>query len=299
MSANQSDHMNKNASYQRNRGIALILVLWLVALLAIVAASLATQTKVESRLAGNAKVALQAKLLAESGFNRAIMELMVNDPQYRWKFNGQVYALKMTQGDLEVAVRNVSGLLDLNNASSEQLSRLFVLITDDQQQREALVDRLKDWRDADDLKRIHGAEDDEYRAAGYAYATAGSDLKTMQELAYIMGFNADKVDILRPYVTLHSDLSTVDSRFSSKELMALINVPSHYPAELVDALAQLDSELVDLHPYQGGGGTQSRVYRIQVDATTTQGGRASITADVELNSQGRKPYSIHSWYESL
>ncbi|MBW9261075.1 MAG: general secretion pathway protein GspK [Candidatus Thiodiazotropha sp. (ex. Lucinisca nassula)] len=287
------------AACGRNRGVALILVLWMVALLTIIAASFSTQSKVESRLAGNSKDALQAKLLAESGFSRAVMELMVISPQQRWNFNGQLYPLQTAQGELEVSIRNASGLLDLNKASSDQLNRLFVLISDDPEERNALVDRLNDWRDADDLRRLNGAEDKDYRAAGYDYATAGKDLTSLEELAYVMGFDAARVNRLRPYVTLNSDTATVDFRFASEQLTALLTSTGQSGSELTEALDQLDSELADLDLSQGGGTSQSKVFRIEVSARTKQGGHARIVADVGLKNRGRKPYSIHSWYESL
>ncbi|MEW8437184.1 MAG: PilX N-terminal domain-containing pilus assembly protein [Candidatus Thiodiazotropha taylori] len=287
------------AACGRNRGVALILVLWMVALLTIIAASFSTQSKVESRLAGNSKVALQAKLLAESGFSRAVMELMVISPQQRWNFNGQLYPLQTAQGELEVSIRNASGLLDLNKASSDQLNRLFVLISDDPEERNALVDRLHDWRDADDLRRLNGAEDKDYRAAGYDYATAGKDLTSLEELAYVMGFDAARVNRLRPYVTLNSDTATVDYRFASEQLTALLTSTGQSGSELTEALNQLDSELADLDLSQGGGTSQSKVFRIEVNARTKQGGHARIVADVGLKNRGRIPYSIHSWYESL
>ncbi|MEW8405325.1 MAG: PilX N-terminal domain-containing pilus assembly protein [Candidatus Thiodiazotropha taylori] len=282
-----------------NRGVALILVLWMVALLTIIAASFSTQSKVESRLAGNSKDALQAKLLAESGFSRAVMELMVISPQQRWNFNGQLYPLQTAQGELEVSIRNASGLLDLNKASSDQLNRLFGLISDDPEERNALVDRLHDWRDADDLRRLNGAEDKDYRAAGYDYATAGKDLTSLEELAYVMGFDAARVNRLRPYVTLNSDTATVDYRFASEQLTALLTSTGQSGSELTEALDQLDSELADLDLSQGGGTSQSKVFRIEVNARTKQGGHARIVADVGLKNRGRIPYSIHSWYESL
>ncbi|MCG8068592.1 MAG: type II secretion system protein GspK [Candidatus Thiodiazotropha taylori] len=287
------------AACGRNRGVALILVLWMVALLTIIAASFSTQSKVESRLAGNSKAALQAKLLAESGFSRAVMELMVISPQQRWNFNGQLYPLQTAQGELEVSIRNASGLLDLNKASSDQLNRLFVLISDDPEERNALVDRLHDWRDADDLRRLNGAEDKDYRAAGYDYATAGKDLTSLEELAYVMGFDAARVNLLRPYVTLNSDTATVDYRFASEQLTALLTSTGQSGSELTEALDQLDSELADLDLSQGGGTSQSKVFRIEVNARTKQGGHARIVADVGLKNRGRIPYSIHSWYESL
>jgi general secretion pathway protein K len=291
--------MRSACIYPHQKGVALVLVLWLVALLTIVAASFSTHSKVESRLAGNARDALQAKLMAETGFNRAIMELMVKNPQTRWNFNGQVYPLEIEQGVINIAIRNTSGLVDLNKASGDPLNKLFVLISDDPQEREALVERLNDWRDSDDLRRLHGAEDKDYRVAGYPYVTTGENLKNIDELAYVMGFDAARVNRLRPYITVYSDSANVDFRFASQELTDLLNSTDQLSVELTKALEQLDSELADLDLSQGGAQVMSKVYRIQVDAVTNQGGRARILADVDLKSRGEEPYSVYSWYESL
>ena len=292
--------MNREKSiHSRQKGVALVLVLWLVALLTIVAASFSTHSKVESRLAGNAADALRAKLMAQSGVNRAIMELLVNDPQQRWNLNGQVYRWETEQGAAKIAIRNSSGLVDLNKASRELLDKLFVLISDQREEREALIDRLNDWRDGDDLRRLLGAEDKDYRAAGYPYVTTGEDLKSIDELAYVMGFNADRVNRLRPHVTLNSDSANVDLRFASRELAALLNEQGTVSSELTEALGRIDSELADLELPQGGAQAPSKVYRIQVEAVTVQGARARITADVDFRNRRGAPYSIHSWHESL
>ncbi|MCU7876812.1 MAG: general secretion pathway protein GspK [Candidatus Thiodiazotropha sp. (ex Lucinoma borealis)] len=283
----------------RQQGVALVLVLWLVALLTIIAASFSTHSKVESRLTGNAIDALRAKLMAESGFNRAIMELLVNNPQQRWNVNGQVYPLESEQGIIHIAIRSSSGLLDLNKASREQLQKLFILVTEETQEQEALADRLSDWRDSDDLRRLNGAEDKDYRNLGYPYVTAGRDLISIDELAYVMGFDAVRVNKLRPYVTLYSDSANLDYRFAAEELTLLLKGQLEASEELTDALDHIDSDLVDLDELEEGGGATSKVYRIQVEAVTTQGARALLLVDVDLRGQGDKPYSIRSWHDSL
>ncbi|MCU7919544.1 MAG: general secretion pathway protein GspK [Candidatus Thiodiazotropha sp. (ex Epidulcina cf. delphinae)] len=282
----------------RQQGVALVLVLWLVALLTVVAASFATHSKVESRLSGNAVDRLRAELMAESGISRAIMELLVNDSEQRWNLNGQIYQLESDQGVTRIAIRSSSGLLDLNKAPRELLERLFILLTEETQQREALVDRLSDWRDSDDLRRLKGAEDEDYHAAGYTYATAGRDLASIDELAYVMGFDAAKVNRLRPHVTLYSDSGGVDYRFASEELTALLKDQVAIVDEITDALAQIDSNLADLELPQGGGQAAGKIYRIQVEAVTSAGARAELQVDIELRSQDDKPYTIRSWYDS-
>ncbi|PUB76888.1 MAG: hypothetical protein DBO99_12370 [gamma proteobacterium symbiont of Ctena orbiculata] len=280
------------------RGVALVLVLWLVALLTIVAASFATHSKVETRLTTNAIDALRSRLLAESGVNRAIIELMVSDPEQRWK-SGRIHQIDSDQGRLSLSIRNSSGLLDLNKAATDQLINLFALIADDFQQQEALAYRLIDWRDGDNLRHLNGAEDPDYRSAGYAYDTAGRDLASIDELAYVMGFDAAKVDRLRPYVTLYSDTGAVDHDYASDELISLLKgelEADDLPSGLLD-YDSIDGEDPELD--ESGGEASAAVYRVRVEAVSRQGARTRLLVDIDITSQDDSPYSIRSWHDSL
>jgi general secretion pathway protein K len=284
---------------KRENGFALVLVLWLVALLSIVAASFSTHSKVETRLAGNAVKALQSKLLAESGVNGAVLELMVSDSAQRWHTDGQNYPVETDQGRINISIRNSSGLLDLNKSSHAQLARLFGLLTDDVQDREALADRLADWRDNDDLRRLKGAEDVDYRAADEPFTTPGRDLVSMDELAYVMGFDAATVELLRPYVTLYSELQGVDIRYAPQRLVSLLKGEQQDSKALAEALDYIESDLADLEGEGPGTQSTASVYRIQIEAHTPQGARAQVLTDIDLKGQDDTFYSIRSWHDSL
>ncbi|MEW8029258.1 MAG: PilX N-terminal domain-containing pilus assembly protein [Candidatus Thiodiazotropha sp.] len=291
--------MMAKVPHLRQDGFALVLVLWLVALLTIVAASFTTHSKVETRLTGNAVDALHSRLLAESGVNRAILELVVSDPAQRWNTNGQIYQLGTDQNRVNISIRNSSGLLDLNKAARDQLVNLFALITKDIQDREVLADRLTDWRDSDDLRHLNGAEDADYRSAGNPYTTAGRDLVSIDELAYVLGFDAAKVERLRPYVTLYSSTQNVDYRYAPERLVSLLKGEQVTGEVLADVLDYVDSDLVDLGMEDTGGQAAASVYRLWVEATSAQGARTRLSLDVDLRSQDDTPYSIRSWHDSL
>ena len=138
------------------------MVLWLVVLLTVIAASFATHSRVETRMAGNLVQAHKARQLLRTGLNRALLELMAGSGDQHWRFNGEIHELQQGQGRLRIAIRNAAGLVDLNRASRDTLFKLFTLIDSSTEQRARLLDALGDWRDADDLKRLHGAEDGDY-----------------------------------------------------------------------------------------------------------------------------------------
>jgi general secretion pathway protein K len=240
--------------------------------------------------------------MAQSGFNRALMELMVSNRDQRWNFNGEVHELQNGQGSLRIAIRNASGLVDLNRAPREVLYNLFALVSEDDEVRAQLVDALEDWRDSDDLRRLKGAEDNDYAAAGYDYGSADRDLESVDELGYVMGFDRDSVNKLKPYVTVYSDMGAVDYNFASETLTALLKGDTPADSSVAEALGRLDGGLVDIgysDSQDGIGEAPSKSYRISVEAITAAGARSAIDVDIEMNNQTGKPPTILAWHDAF
>jgi general secretion pathway protein K len=179
------------------------------------------------------------------------------------------------------------------------LVKLFALIAEDEQDRAVLADRLTDWRDSDDLRHLNGAEDADYRSAGYPYTTAGRDLVSIDELAYVLGFDAVKVERLRPYVTLYSGKQNVDYRYAPERLVTLLKGEQQAVGVLAGVSDYIDSDLADLEIEESTGQVSASVYRIWVEAVSAQGARTQLLVDVDLRSRHDTPYSIRSWHDSL
>jgi general secretion pathway protein K len=154
------------AGAERQRGIALVVVMWLVVLLTVIGSSHARNMRIETSLAFNHAGTARARALAEAGINRAIMELFVNNTDTRWQFNGTAYQIRLDSGSVNIAIRDASGLLDLNKADPAQLEAVLDAAGAEEADSQRLADAILDWRDKDQLRRLHGAEDNDYRHAG-------------------------------------------------------------------------------------------------------------------------------------
>ena len=75
---------------------------------------------------------------------------------------------------------------------------------------------------ADEDKRLNGAERDEYAAAGLAHGPKNAPFEAIEELAGVIGFNADMVRRIRPFVTVHSEQEGVDPAAVSPGLAELL-----------------------------------------------------------------------------
>ena len=76
------------------QGFALVIVLWVVALLSIVAASLAFSMRTETTLAHDLVAQAQARALAEAGVYRGILELTNPDRLRRWRGDGSRHRIR-------------------------------------------------------------------------------------------------------------------------------------------------------------------------------------------------------------
>ena len=269
------------AGADRQRGIALVVVMWLVVLLTVIGSSHARNMRIETSLAFNHVGTARARALAEAGINRAIMELFVSDTATRWQFNGTAYQLQLDGGRVNIAIRDASGLLDLNKANAAQLEAVFDAAGAEEADSQRLADAILDWRDKDQLRRLHGAEDNDYRHAGLDWGSRDGPFASVDELRYVLGMTHELFERLAPYLTVHSSQNDVDLKYA--------------PAWLFTVLTNREQEATEtplVDDTQPAG-----PFHITAWATSNRGARASVEAVLSIARTGEEPYTILSWHE--
>ena len=269
------------AGADRQRGIALVVVMWLVVLLTVIGSSHARNMRIETSLAFNHVGTARARALAEAGINRAIMELFVSDTATRWQFNGTAYQLQLDGGRVNIAIRDASGLLDLNKANAAQLEAVFDAAGAEEADSQRLADAILDWRDKDQLRRLHGAEDSDYRHAGLDWGSRDGPFASVDELRYVLGMTHELFERLAPYLTVHSSQNDVDLKYA--------------PAWLFTVLTNREQEATEtplVDDTQPAG-----PFHITAWATSNRGARASVEAVLSIARTGEEPYTILSWHE--
>ena len=263
------------------RGIALVVVLWLVVLMTVIGASHARNMRIETSLAFNHVGTARARALAEAGINRAIMELFVSDTTTRWPLDGTARQIQLDSGSVNIAIRDASGLLDLNKADAVQLEAVLKAAGAEEALSQELADAILDWRDKDQLRRLHGAEDSDYRHAGLAWGARDGLFASVDELRYVLGMTHELFERLAPYLTVHSARSDVNLKYAPAWLFSVLTNTEREPTEtpLVD----------DTQP--------AGPFHITAWATSNRGARASVEAVLRIAGTGEDPYTILSWHE--
>ena len=140
------------------RGIALILVLWVLALLSVLAVGFASNARTELLIVRNQVESARARAIAEAGISLAILEMTQVDLEQRWPADGREHVLTYGENLIRVRVQDEAGKIDINAAPDEMLEGLFRTVGVDAAPASRLVDAIADWKDPDDLRRLSGAE---------------------------------------------------------------------------------------------------------------------------------------------
>lgn len=289
----------------KQRGIALVLVLWVLLLLTIITGSFALMSRM-NRLEANALLsATQARLSAESAINLAVLALRDPIEENRMLADGRLYQQQLDGVLVEVRATDERGKLDINATDELTMASLFIGHGMEFDQAELLAAAVMDWRDTDDLERVNGAEEDAYYAAGLEVGPGNRPFLMVEELLQVIGMDYDFYRKLEPGITVFSRSAQPDPAFAPVE--ALLALPDITYDEAVDFVQQrnalqpgdelgveLPNGLVVME--QGRGVT----YSIEARATMPNGVWEQLQATIRLGANARGvPFQVLRWREGF
>ena len=182
-----------------------------------------------------------------------------------------------------------------------QLIRLLQSLEElsiDQREAIAITEAIADFIDADDLRRMDGAEDEAYRNATPPYRAANQPLRSVSELRAIQGITPELYAVLAPLVTvwpakggklnIHTALPQVLATLTPDDQLEPLS-----PGE-VERLLEMrtDGDLTDLDMllsdsiFTGGNTDQLRTY------LTEQSDWFLLSASVEIADRELRLYSV-------
>lgn len=289
----------------RVRGIALVVVLWVLVLLTLVVGVYAVLTRTESLQARFLLDTTAARYAAEAGIHMAVFELRNPDLETRWVADGRPYQMPFGDAMLEIRIWDESGRVDLNRAEPDLLVELFILKGVEETEAMSLAAAIVDWRDPDDLVMPMGAEIDDYLAAGFPYGPTNQPFGSVDELQQVFGMSWELFRTVEDLLTVHSPGGQINPAFAPAEVLALLPDMDLESAELfvaerqqydpneLDALMMPNGQLVSLRG-------QGQAFRIRSHATLDTEAWTAIEATVQLGMDQRgRPFRTLRWRERL
>ena len=291
-----------NAHCDRQRGIALILVLWLTILLTVIGGSFAYGMRNEALAARNSLSLAQARALADGAIYRTVFELMrPRTLADLWSADGAIHVWDENGNRIAVRALDESGKIDLNTAPDGLIRSLLQTAAElDADTAGRLVDVIGDWKDIDDLRRPNGAEAPDYKAAGLNYKPANAPFEAVAELQRVLGMTPAVYGRIADSLTVHSRMAGINPAFASRTV--LLAVPGATP-EIVDTyIAQRRDALaaklpVPVFPVPGIVAAALNLWRIRAEVTTADGVTFAREAVIRPIAQRQRLLGILEWQE--
>jgi general secretion pathway protein K len=268
------------------RGLALVAVLWTMTLLALIAAVFMRETRTELALVRNLDGEARADALAEAGVNRAILILLGLDTSVPWRVDGTPIELTSADGSVvRILIQDEGGKIDLNRSAGTVLQSLFVTVGLAPDAAQHLADAVIDFRDADELRQVNGAEDADYASAGLRHDAKDAPFASTEELLQVLGMTPDLYERVAPLVTV----------FSPRRDVNLATAPPAVLSVLPYLTAERVRTILDQRAGNVAGARRFRVIAVTVlvEAITPDG--TSFIREAVLRRSAGGSFDILKW----
>ena len=284
---------------RKEKGLALVLVLWIVTLLIIMSSSFALTIQRESVIISGLKEKAEASALAEAGIYYAITRLFHADNEKKWNGSNSLYQLIFNEKEIRILIADESGKIAINQVGEEQLLILFDSIGLDEEVANSLSDAILDWRDKNDLHRVNGAEQPQYDEAGLKYGPRNAPFENIEEIQMVLGMTPEIYRQIEDLVSIYAKSAKINPTTASKEI--LLTLPD-VDEEMVDEYMQQrienerNFEVVPPPSWYNGGAKKSNILMIVAEVMIDQSITQQIMAIVSKNKSSKgMPFKILKW----
>jgi general secretion pathway protein K len=193
--------------YASQRGIALIMVLFVLVFLSVIVMEFCFTIRMEATVTRNFKEGEEAYFCAQAGLNKAIIELMKAKSAVKkaeapkatlvegeevqeeeWRPRDAPYQFSLGDRECEILISDEGGKININTADDSLLRKLIEEGCGlEGSERDTIVDSILDWRDPDDNHRLNGAESDYYMSLPEPYKARNGNFVVTEELLLVKG----------------------------------------------------------------------------------------------------------------
>jgi general secretion pathway protein K len=308
-------------------GFALLAVTLVLALLAVMATELAFSMRLEAAMVRSYRDALLARRLAEAGVQQGIREILSDSTVHGLDDDGQVVFYKAPQpgatpkalpklprssvplgpGEFSYRITDEEARLNINARQPGTLEKLLTALEVDKTERDVIVDSIEDWRDANDLARINGAESDYYLKLPVPYRPRNGNLQDVAELLQIKGitpelyYGHDDKPGLVDLVTVRSRGVTININTASKLVLQAVGMADAEVGNIMQSRTpQPYASVPSIYAVRGARFTvNSATFRIESEGVIAGEPRARLVAVVQRTTgaaAGSAPsLIIYSW----
>lgn len=220
--------------YSKQRGIALLTAILVLALAVIAATSISSDHQLSIRRTENIVFGSQVWSYLHGGetWAKVVLARDLDDnndyDHHNEAWATELPALPLPGGYISGKIEDEQSKINVNNLISDdqidtltrtRLEALFTLLDLDS----TLIQAVIDWIDPD-VNAIppSGAEDDYYTGLEYPYLTANQPMQHISELRLVKGFTQDIYELVEPFLTALPSNTAVNVNTANAEVLASI-----------------------------------------------------------------------------
>jgi general secretion pathway protein K len=283
------------AAPARQRGFALVAVLWAAMLLALIAASILQTSRSEARIARNRTELAALKATADAALNLAVLGLLERTPDRQPPLDGSHFVMSFAGQPADLRIEDESGKIDLNMAQEGLLRRVLIHAGLDVDAAQALVDKILDWRESGPGKRLNGAKAPDYAAAGLSYGPRNGPFESVAELGLVLGMTPELMDRISPWLTVYAQTPWVDPDFAPPDVLLALGGMD----ELIVSPALAARIAQSATPGRATGQhlvvVPGHAYTIDAELTGPDRMRVRRSAVVRVTGNPAQPLLIYRW----
>jgi len=293
------------AAGTRQRGIALVIVLWILLLVTISTGAYTLMARMDQLEAHTVISSTRARMAAEAGINLAVLSLRDPDELTRMVPDGRPYEIQVQDVLVEIQVTDERGKVDINAVNEATLLQLFEghgLVGDDAVYLAAAV---MDWADVDEMERANGAELPAYSSAGLDVGPGNRPFLMIEEVLQVLGMPWELYKKMEPGLTVFSESGMPDPAYAPLE--ALLAIPDMTEEDALNFIEERQSQ--DATTGVGAVLPNGQVamargrgltYSILAKATLPNGIWDQVEATIRLGgSSTGVPYKVLRWREGF
>jgi len=270
---------------RRDRGFALIVVLWTLVLIGFVVAHLTANGRTEIQIAFNLVANSKAQAAADGAIYEAIFNQLDPKPEQRWPVDGSAHPLEIGNTRVAIKLEDEASWINPSVASPPLVEALLRVTGNDAETARILANAISEWVGTATSPRPQETVAAEYRAAGLDYGPPGAPLETLGELSRVNGMTPAIFVAIRPHLTLFGPPNPNPTTTDPVVAAALTLSLSPAPGQPVVAATQPPADVLSL--------------RITALASGPANARVVRTAVVRIGSALPQGYTILAWGSGL
>lgn len=231
-------------SARREHGFALLIVLWALALLALLVGHLIAAGRTETRIAANIVASARAEAAADAAVYEAVFRLA--DPNGdNWSADGSMHRISVGNVVVQIHVQSVAGRINPNVAPEGLLAALLRASGVEPSRADAIIAAVVDRR------------------------RASAPFRSLAELSQVAGITPTLLRRLRPHLSLYQPTDP-DPHSADPVVAAAITAWRGTPPSGTAAVARIPIVMIDAAASAGGARFVRRAV-IRIDAVPPRG----------------------------